>query len=144
MKSVSSTAGSGLRLRPAQLGSRASSISAASSSRLSTRSAVTSAPDHSDHATTVAADSDSKPAVNRQGAYQRTDTEMTDSLTTRCGLSSVIRSSGCRSIAHRSWLLPQWLREIPSQAQQTSESSWQRIVDALTVTGDSRISDLAN
>jgi hypothetical protein len=46
------------------------------------------------------------------------------------------------AIAHRSWLLPQWLREIRGDARNEANESWQRIVDALAVAGDSRVSDL--
>ena len=46
--------------------------------------------------------------------------------------------------AHQSLLLPQWLRDIRGNVHGELMTCWQRIVDALIVTGDSRVSDLAD
>ncbi|MGW6915001.1 hypothetical protein ACWGB8_14490 [Kitasatospora sp. NPDC054939] len=47
-------------------------------------------------------------------------------------------------IANRSWGLADWLREVRSHVHGNAPSSWQRIVDALTVAGDETMSDLAD
>jgi len=48
-------------------------------------------------------------------------------------------------VASRTWLLPDWLREIrPRLKNAEDEASWQRIVDMLIVAGDSRVADLAD
>ena len=63
---------------------------------------------------------------------------------TRVGLPWVesLVVSDPAAIAYRSWLLPQWLRDIRGDARNKAIESWQRIVDALAVAGDSRVSDL--
>ncbi|WP_328509629.1 hypothetical protein OG981_19295 [Streptomyces mirabilis] len=48
------------------------------------------------------------------------------------------------AVAGRSWLLPTWLRDVRGHAHNELMQSWQRIVDALVVAGESRLSDLAD
>ncbi|WP_143332084.1 hypothetical protein [Clavibacter michiganensis] len=49
------------------------------------------------------------------------------------------------AVARRSYLLPEWLKEIRLAAGPTVwKSNWQRIVDVLLVAGDDRVADLAD
>ncbi|WP_326758622.1 hypothetical protein OHB35_11350 [Streptomyces phaeochromogenes] len=48
------------------------------------------------------------------------------------------------AVAGRSWLLPKWLRDVRGHARNEFMQSWQRIVDALVVAGETRLSDLAD
>ncbi|MFF5614606.1 hypothetical protein ACFY7B_16965 [Streptomyces albidoflavus] len=54
-------------------------------------------------------------------------------------------SENSDEIAQQSYLLPGWLRDVHSSAKgSTTAQQWQRIVDVLTVAGDSRLSDLVD
>lgn len=58
-------------------------------------------------------------------------------------LESLIASDPA-AIARESWHLQNWLREVRGDAHGEAERRWQRIVDTLTVAGDSRLSDLSD
>ncbi|MBU5947672.1 ATP-binding protein [Streptomyces sp. PAM3C] len=64
----------------------------------------------------------------------------------RCGLPWLERlvSRNSDEIARQSYLLPGWLRDVHSVVKGTTAQQWQRIVDVLTVAGDSRLSDLVD
>jgi hypothetical protein len=48
------------------------------------------------------------------------------------------------AVAGRFWLLPTWLRDVRGYVRNEFMHSWQRIVDALVVAGETRLSDLSD
>jgi len=62
----------------------------------------------------------------------------------RMGIAWVERIVAKDPAASRTFLLPQWLRDVRSYCGEEELSVWQRLVDTLVVHGDTRIRDLAD
>jgi hypothetical protein len=62
----------------------------------------------------------------------------------RMGIAWVERIVAKDPASSRTFLLPQWLREVRSYCGEEELPAWQRLVDTLVVHGDTRIRDLAD